>query len=369
MRSARLRAAFVAALLGLASASADGQGPPPPPPPPLPPQLIDHVVGNIVANAAAPQVGEPTPQRSVFSLQTPVTEVQAGNPITLEIVRQGSDGKPYDFQLAFDPKGLVQNAPTAVSASDPNGGWKGEIATVENPPGTGPYALRILLLPGSSQPQIGVPRMVQVSVIRSPTFAVRAPDGAVQRGDPVTFTITRDGGTGEQRVAYNITQGNRLVETDYVAFDAGNSPRTVNLTTYEKCGEPPRFDLLGVKGETTATVAFPSELPPECITDGRTPPPTWVDVIENWWPVALIFPLGWLARRIFRRPKPNNGNRRDRPQPLPDLHSEFSIKAGHSSFPQGEPRLRLPEFEKSIGLIMGDSDWPRPLPLRETSDD
>jgi hypothetical protein len=169
-------------------------------------------------------------------------------------------------------------------------------------------------------------------------------------------------------VNYNITQGDHLVSTGELTFDEGGPPLGVGSTNYIECGEPVSFQLLGVKGETKATAAFPLELPDRCISH---PPPTrtWVDIVREYWPLALPLPIGWIVWRVFRpQPKPN-GTREPQPLPPGGFGSRFTITAGRHAFPSGEPRLRLPDIEKRFKVVIGESDFPRPLPIREKVDD
>jgi hypothetical protein len=81
-----------------------------------------------------------------------------------------------------------------------------------------------------------------------------------------------------------------------------------------------------------------------------------VEILKQWWPVALLLPIGWLfwrgIRRVIRRLFP------------PKIVKRFTFAFGRSSFPGGEPRLRLPQIEKSVGVTIGNADCPNPLPLR-----
>jgi hypothetical protein len=184
-------------------------------------------------------------------------KVEAGQPISVEIVRQTHDGRAHDFELKFDPGTLINGAPEkAVRIGDGSEGWKADIATVVNPPGDGPQTLHIYLMPGESGPQIGVPRTVDVVVTRPATFSVRAPDTAVPRGDPVAFTIGRSGGSGQARVTYTVTQGTNLLSKGELVFEENAGPQNVRFTDYDRCAEPLTFELLGAKGQTKATAAF-----------------------------------------------------------------------------------------------------------------
>jgi hypothetical protein len=282
-------------------------------------------------------------------------KVEAGQPISVEIVRQTHDGRAHDFELKFDPGTLINGAPEkAVRIGDGSEGWKADIATVVNPPGDGPQTLHIYLMPGESGPQIGVPRTVDVVVTRPATFSVRAPDTAVPRGDPVAFTIGRSGGSGQARVTYTVTQGTNLLSKGELVFEENAGPQNVRFTDYDRCAEPLTFELLGAKGQTKATAAFSDECPPP-------PPPPWVEILKQWWPVALLLPIGWLfwrgTRRVMRRLFP------------PKIVKGFTFALRRSSFPGGEPRLRLPQIEKRVGVTIGNADCPNPLPLRETIDE
>jgi len=363
-RSASIGAAFVAALFGLTSAPAVVQAPPPPPPP----TIIDHYVGANPANAETAQVvGEPQPPTAIFVLRA-TKRVEAGQAITVEIVRQTRDGKTHDFRLKFEPENLVTNAPTEAVIEEASENWKADVATVDSPQAEGAQTLHIYLLPGLTNTQIGDPRTVDVVITRPPTFAVRGPAGTVERGAPVEFAIVRSGGSGQQRVNYNVTQGDHLVSTGELIFDEGGPPLGVGFTNYIECGEPVSFQLLGVKGETKATAAFPLELPDWCKTY-PPPPPPWEDIVRKYWPFALPVPVGWLVWRVFRRRRKLNGT--PEPQPLPPggFGSRFTITAGRHAFPNGEPRLLLPDIDKRFKVVIGESDFPRPLPIREKVDD
>lgn len=361
---ARIGAAFVAALFGLTSTPAITEAPPPPPPQ----AIIEQYVGNLPPNAENTQIGEPQPPPAIFVLRA-TERVEAGQAITVEILRQTRDGKTHDFRLRFEPDNLVVSPPAGAVIEEASENWKADVATVDSWQGDGPQTLHIYLMPGESNTQIGFPRTVDVTIVRSATFAVRGPAGPVERGAPVEFAIVRTGGSGQQRVEYNVIQGDRLVSTGQLVFDEGGPPLGVGFTNYDECGEPVSFQLLGVTGETKATAAFPLELPENCKTYPVSPP-TWEEIVREYWPWALPLPVGWLVWRIFRRrPKPNGLG--DELQPLPPggLGSHFAITAGQHDFPRGEPRVRLPAIEMRFRVVTGDSDYPRPLPIRETVDD
>ncbi|MFL6767241.1 MAG: hypothetical protein ACJ8FC_05505 [Sphingomicrobium sp.] len=294
--------------------------------------------------------------------------VEAGQPITVEIVRQSRDGESHDFRLKFEPDNLVANAPTEAVIEEASESWKAEVATVDNSGAEGPQTLHIYLMPGKTNTIIGDPRTVDVIITRPASFAVRGPAGTVERGAPVEFAIVRTGGSGQQRVSYNVTQGDHLVSTGELIFDEAGPPLGVGFSNYDACGEPLSLQLLGVKGETKATAAFPLELPDRCISY-PPPRPPWEEIARKYWPFALPIPVGWLVWRAFRRrPKPNGT---PNPQPLPPggFGSRFTITAGRHAFPSGEPRLRLPDIDKRFKVVIGESDFPRPLPIREKVDD
>jgi len=313
-------------------------------------------VGPAIANAAVAQGGQTPAPRARFGLYAP-SEVRAGERFTIEIKRLSNDGRAHDLQLIIKPADMLRDPPEQpirVVIDDASPGWTREFETVEDQPGELPRRLVFYLIPGESRPVID-PRVVSVSIIPKAaplTFAVRAPDGAVARGDPVPFAVTRMGGSGQQRVNFNLTQGDRLLTTGQLVFNERGSPQSPAFTGYDKCGDPLTFQLLGVEGDIRATAAFSSEMPRECPR-----PPTWEEIFKKWWPVALLLPVGWLAVRTLRwifRPRIRKG---------------FGVRLGESSFPGGEPLLRLPQVEKSVGVTMGQSSCPNPLPLRETIDE
>lgn len=337
-------------------------------------------MGPAIANAAVAQGGQTPAPRARFGLYAP-NEVHAGERITIEIKRMSNDGRAHDFQLVIKPAEMLREPPEQpirFVIDDANPGWTREFATVDAPPGELPQRLIFYLSPGESRSVIN-PRAVSVSIIpKAPTepttntgpvvngvsdggpnseptpltFAVRAPDGAISRGDPVAFAVTRIGGSGQQRVNFNLTQGDRLLTTGQLVFNEGGAPQSPTFTGYNKCGDPLTLQLLGAEGDTRATAAFSSEMPGDCPR-----PPTWEEIFKKWWPVALLLPLGWLAVRTLRwifRPRIRKG---------------FGVRLGESSFPGGEPLLRLPQVERSVGVAMGQSNCPNPLPLRETIDE
>jgi hypothetical protein len=306
---------------------------------------------------------------AVFSLQTTTKEVEAGNPIAVTITRQESDGQPHDFQWSFDPPDLVENPPK-VSIDDSVKNWSGKLDTRVNQPGEGSHMLHVSLV-SVGETAVVDPATIDVIFVPAPTFTVRPPDGAVRRGEPVVFTIARNGGSGQKRVTYDVLQGDSTLQGTELVFEAGGPAQNISVSNYDPCGEPLNLQLVGVKGQTKATAAFARDLPDGCSPTPRPPP--WEEIARAWWPwwpVALgcIFAvLSWMAFRPRKVPNGTNGH--DQPRPPADLHSRFTVRMGASDFPKGEPQLRLPDIEKRFSVGLGEADWPTPMPLRETIDD
>jgi hypothetical protein len=317
-RSARVRAALAALLIGFAPASVSGVQPTPPG---LPPGIFNEVA-NVATNAAEPV---PTPAR--FALQAP-PKVEAGNSIRVEIERVSRDGKPHNFRLDIEPAALIASRPGPMTIEDSAEGWTGDVVIVERPPADVRRELSIVLVPlDGAEPS---PRQATVTIVDLASFTVRAPDSAVNRGDTVTFTISRQGGLGPHTVGYNVAQGNTRVTSGQRIFEEGGPPQTVEISQYELCAEPLSLSLTGVDGETNSTAAFSTYWPPEC--DGQTPDNPW----PWWWPLVPVPPLVGLIWWYFRKRRRRRWER-ERERLLPDLRAEYSCNWGESRLPEPLP--------------------------------
>ncbi|HKX92810.1 MAG TPA: hypothetical protein VJM15_10355 [Sphingomicrobium sp.] len=284
-----------------------------PTPPGLPPGIFNEVA-NVATNAA-----EPVPAPARFALQAP-PKVEAGNSIRVEIKRVSRDGKPHNFRLDIEPAALIASRPGPMIIEDSAEGWTGEVVIVEEPPTDVRRELSIVLVPlDGGEPS---PRQATVTIVDPASFTVRAPDGAVNRGDTVTFTISRQGGVGPRAVGYSVTQGATLVGEGERRFDEGGAPQTVDIAEYDTCDpEPLALTLTGVAGsDTDATAAFSGYSPPDC---GTPPPPPW----PWWWALVPVPPAAGLTWWYFRRRRRRRWERK-RERLLPDLRAEYSCRFG-----------------------------------------
>lgn len=369
-----LAGALLVAITGPArSQQADDavSAPAPPPPPAI----------SVIPGVAPAQDAPSAPATARFVLRAP-TELVAGQPLRVEVVRQSRDGRPHDFRLAIEPEGLVPISPLTLIIDDAEDSISTELETVADPPGSGPHTMRLLLYPGESKPEIGIPRSAAITVTEAPpatpsSYAVEAPT-AVERGQEVTFTVTRQVGVGDERVAYDIVQDGNVIAAGEVAFDAGNAPQTVDFSSYSECSGPLSIVLPDVAGQPGAEAQFTSPVPEYCYAEPPSDP--W------WWPWILIglipgVGLVWWMVKHKRGPTPpptsdtadreTDGDKKDGDEtpPAVELGHKFEMKSGTSLFPGGEPRLRGPVIAIRFHMVGGEGSWPDPLPLRETSDD
>jgi hypothetical protein len=290
----------------------------------------------------------------------------AGERIDVSIDRKASDGQRHTLSLKFDPPNLVTSTPSPILVDDAGGGWKGQVSTLESPAGSAAATLHISLQSDDRWQPTFDPPAADVSIRSPPSFTVRAPDSAIQRGDPVAFTVVRQGGLGALRVPFTVTQGDRVVARGDSVFEETGAQQSIGFTDYDRCGEPLTFELIGVNGQARATAAFSRDSPASCATPPTPRPPVWEKWARQWWPwwgIGLLAVFGWLASRAFR-PPPHI----EKSLSPAELLTHFSVSFGETDYPAGEPRLRLPEIQRSFDLSMGDSTCPDPLPLRETAD-
>lgn len=322
----------------------------------------------------------PTPRPAArFHLQA-TREVEAGGRVAIAIVRESSDGRAHDFQLSFDPAGVVTGAvPRPVVAAD-QARWRTVVQTAAGTPGAAPRRLRILLAPGRSGASIGSPRFVDVTVRAPPVAATPTPSPtptATRTPTPTptpTPTATRTPtptptATATPTATPAPTATAAPVPTATETGTGADPPADSPTASAAAVDAAPGYTSTGT-GTGAATEAGGD---PGSGRDSRL----WL----RWWPWWALVPLAllaWLAWQAWRR-KPveieDDGADGDAGAGEPsgsaasaDLGHRFRMAEGDSAFPDGEPPLRGPAIGLRFHTVAGASRCPGPLPLKEKAD-
>ncbi len=353
------------------------------------------------------------PPRARFTLQGPDT-VEAGEAFSVTIARDRSDGRAYDFRLAFEPQGLVANAPGTVTVPDGRNGTV-RLVTVPDPPGDGSHPLRVTLVAGDGGARLGVPRSVELRVTEPvpARFLLRVP-GEVQAGGGIPIEIVRATSDGRDHgfsltyspaglvrdapataVVRNGESGwRRVVET--VADPAGDGPHRLTVVlqptgaaaslataraqvvvneapplptdaaTDEATGPTPGATGTGVATGTLADAGTDAATDPG---GGPTPRVSLVELARaNWLLLVFVLALVGLAAPRLIRALRDALDKKAAPTPPAELRTDYEVRWGESALPYGEPELRGPALAVRFRTVAGTGAGPDPLPLGETAD-
>jgi hypothetical protein len=317
----------------------------------------------------------PPPHHPTFSIKAP-DHVREGEPISITIHQEDSDGQAHRVGLTYDHPELLADPQSSVDFSAGKTDRGLPVYTASGKAGDGDKTIKIGLQAPDEGTIVGDPGSATVKIVDTqPTTYRIVPPGNIVRGDPVTFRIDKSGPLTPSRLDFDVRQEKGRISPDGMphplVFGAGEPSQTLTLTPdfYDKCGPPPTLDLDDGSGQpNSATATFKGTCPLTLLQRLNRAAP--------WWPLAAIpvaaslgYGLWRLARRIFNGKNGNNGGNDDEVTPTPDLYPTWKLEDGAMSplpDPPGIPGW--PKFTSEVRIDWGGAQVPDPLPIAEPND-